>query len=107
MNELAKHPTEHHETVPEPTAAEEKARSLPAGKGGDMAAQFYQDYDSDRQITHEDSTRVAWKIDRYLMPIICYIYFCQQLDKSSLSFASVFDLRQAANLKSVCWKTHS
>ncbi len=29
---------------------------------------------------------------------ICAIYFCQQLDKSSLSFASVFGLAADANL---------
>ena len=32
------------------------------------------------------------------MPIICYIYFCQQLDKSSLSYASVFGIQTDANL---------
>lgn len=97
MNELPKHPIEHVESGA-PTA-EEKARSLPVGRESDLAAEFYQHYDSTREISHEESTRVTWKIDRYLMPIICYIYFCQQLDKSSLSFASVYDLSTDANLK--------
>jgi len=32
------------------------------------------------------------------MPICFYIYFCQQLDKSSVSFAANFGLREDANL---------
>jgi hypothetical protein len=32
------------------------------------------------------------------MPVCFYIYFCQQLDKSSVSFAANFGLREDANL---------
>jgi hypothetical protein len=32
------------------------------------------------------------------MPVCFYIYFCQQLDKSSVSFAANFGLRTDANL---------
>ncbi|WOO82425.1 putative transporter [Vanrija pseudolonga] len=77
------------------------ATAAPAETGTqDLAATFYADYaGQQRDIGPEENKRVLWKIDRYLMPIICYIYFCQQLDKSTLSFASVYDLKQAANLK--------
>ena len=32
------------------------------------------------------------------MPVIFYVYFCQQLDKSAISFASIFGFAADANL---------
>ena len=38
------------------------------------------------------------QIDTFLMPVIFYVYVCQQLDKSSISFASVFGFSTDAGL---------
>ncbi|KAL7420650.1 hypothetical protein Q5752_004601 [Cryptotrichosporon argae] len=75
-----------------------KTAAAPAGEQ-DLAAAFLARYSGEqREITDEENRRVRWKIDRYIMPIVCYIYFCQQLDKATLSYASVFGLATDAHL---------
>ncbi|KAI0700213.1 major facilitator superfamily domain-containing protein [Cytidiella melzeri] len=49
-------------------------------------------------VTAEQDRAVLRKIDLWLMPVIFTIYFLQQLDKSSLSYASVFGIQTDANL---------
>ncbi|KAE8386271.1 major facilitator superfamily domain-containing protein [Aspergillus alliaceus] len=49
-------------------------------------------------LTAENNARVLRKIDLRLLPILLGIYFLQQLDKSSLSYASIFGLVKTANL---------
>lgn len=42
----------------------------------DLGAAWLAQYTGPRtEISDEESTRVRWKIDRWLMPVICYIYF--------------------------------
>ncbi|KAF8199900.1 MFS transporter [Mycena galopus ATCC 62051] len=43
-------------------------------------------------VSEEDNARILRKTDLYLLPIMLGIYFLQQLDKSTLSYASVFNL---------------
>lgn len=38
------------------------------------------------------------QIDKWLIPVIFYVYWTQQLDKSSLSFSSVFGIQADAHL---------
>ncbi|RSH80114.1 hypothetical protein EHS25_007316 [Saitozyma podzolica] len=84
-----------HHDVPLGSAPE---KERPA-QDGDLGAQWIADYSGSRHdITSEESDRVRNKIDKVLLPIIFYIYFTQQLDKSSLSFASVFGLSANAHL---------
>ncbi|KAK2731793.1 hypothetical protein FQN55_004450 [Onygenales sp. PD_40] len=47
----------------------------------------------------EASRRLVRKIDLYVMPLICIVYFCQYLDKIAISYASVTGIRQSANLE--------
>ncbi|GJE93056.1 MFS general substrate transporter [Phanerochaete sordida] len=49
-------------------------------------------------ISPEEDRAVLRKIDLWLMPIIVMVYFLQQLDKSSLSYASVFGIVNDAHL---------
>ncbi|PYH41528.1 putative MFS transporter [Aspergillus saccharolyticus JOP 1030-1] len=49
-------------------------------------------------LTPENNARVLKKIDMRLLPILLGIYFLQQLDKSTLSYASVFGLVEKAHL---------
>lgn len=49
-------------------------------------------------LTAENNKKVLQKIDLRLLPILLSIYFLQQLDKSTLSYASVFGLIEDANL---------
>lgn len=48
--------------------------------------------------TLEEEKRVLSKIDRRLLPLMLGAYFLQQLDKSSLSYTSVFDIQKDAGL---------
>lgn len=49
-------------------------------------------------LTPENNTHVLRKIDLRLLPLLLGIYFLQQLDKTTLSYASVFGLIEKANL---------
>jgi hypothetical protein len=49
-------------------------------------------------LTPENNARTLRKIDLRLLPILLGIYFLQQLDKSTLSYASVFGLIEDAHL---------
>lgn len=46
----------------------------------------------------EKSRQLLRKIDVYIMPLICVVYFLQYLDKIAISYASVTGLPQSAHL---------
>ncbi|RAL15869.1 uncharacterized protein BO97DRAFT_475485 [Aspergillus homomorphus CBS 101889] len=46
----------------------------------------------------EASYKLVRKIDLYIMPLICIVYFPQYLDKIAISYASVTGLRESAHL---------
>lgn len=65
--------------------AEKGMQPPTAPAGGDVGAAWLAEYDGARpELTDELNRKVVRKVDRWLMPIIFYIYFCQQLDKSSV-----------------------
>ncbi|KAJ7646815.1 MFS general substrate transporter [Roridomyces roridus] len=49
-------------------------------------------------VSAEENARILRKTDLYLLPVMLAIYFLQQLDKSTLSYASVFNLATNAHL---------
>ncbi|KAL6704877.1 hypothetical protein ACN47E_007560 [Coniothyrium glycines] len=49
-------------------------------------------------VTSEENRRVLRKIDLVILPILLSVYFLQSLDKTTLSYASVFGLIEDANL---------
>lgn len=46
------------------------------------------------EYTLEEDKAVLKKIDTWILPVLCLVYWIQQLDKSSVSYAAVFDLRK-------------
>jgi hypothetical protein len=68
------------------------------GLKGDLAMQLIEDAGGSTTLTPENNKRVLRKIDLRLLPILLSIYFLQQLDKSTLSYASVFGLVEKAHL---------
>ncbi|TID24483.1 hypothetical protein E6O75_ATG02848 [Venturia nashicola] len=46
-----------------------------------------------------DRRKLLWKIDLRLMPLICVTYMLQSVDKSTLGYAAVFNLRQDTGLE--------
>ncbi|KAJ4360172.1 uncharacterized protein N0V89_000732 [Didymosphaeria variabile] len=76
---------------------EEYHKPDPITKGMDKAAELLAS--NERIIvTPEENKRVLRKIDLVLLPILLSVYFLQSLDKTTLSYASVFGLIEDANL---------
>lgn len=85
--------------------AEQSTKSAPAPASNDApdvkkddALQLIEDMGYSTILTPENNKQVLRKIDLRLLPILLAIYFLQQLDKSTLSYASVFGLIEKANL---------
>lgn len=65
----------------------------------EKAAQFLANTtDQDRSFTLEEEKAVLRRIDRRILPLLLGAYFFQQLDKSSLSYVSIFGIVEDANL---------
>lgn len=69
-----------------------------AGEAKDMAAQFLKQADHQVIVTPEDNARVLRRIDWRILPLILFVYCLQSLDKTTLSYASVFGLIEDTNL---------
>lgn len=66
--------------------------------GKDRAAELLQNSHERIVVSETDNKRLLRKIDLMLLPIMLGVYFLQQLDKSTLSYASVFGLIKDAHL---------
>ncbi|KAH0359330.1 hypothetical protein KCU65_g10025, partial [Aureobasidium melanogenum] len=49
---------------------------------------------SSRTFTRDEEKRVLRKIDCVILPMMCFVFFCQYLDKQGLSYASIAGLIQ-------------
>jgi hypothetical protein len=92
---------EHVESIE--AEAEQSTKSALAsqdvsGVKKDDALQLIEDMGYSTILTPENNKKVLRKIDLRLLPILLAIYFLQQLDKSTLSYASVFGLIEKAHL---------
>jgi hypothetical protein len=80
----------------------EQSTKTPALQGNtgpeDQALQLIEDAGGSTILTPENNSRVLRRIDLRLLPILLSIYFLQQIDKSTLSYASVFGLIEKAHL---------
>ncbi|KAK2790365.1 hypothetical protein FQN52_005633 [Onygenales sp. PD_12] len=94
----------HIEKVPVEEPSSNKAPVEPAGTPakrdhvGEKAAQFLANVQEDRSFTFEEEKKVVKRIDYRILPLLLGAYFFQQLDKSSLSYVSIFNLSEDANL---------
>ncbi|KAG8789541.1 hypothetical protein FRC12_013390 [Ceratobasidium sp. 428] len=59
---------------------------------GDAALAILGTSETSVDITPEQDAAVLRKVDKRLIPVMLMVYFLQQLDKSSLSYASVFGI---------------
>ncbi|KAF8210569.1 MFS general substrate transporter [Mycena galopus ATCC 62051] len=90
---------EHYEkTVSSGAVSPPPLHSTRPFKIGDAALEFLGDGAPPREITEEESAAVLGKIDRWILPVILLVYFLQQLDKSSLSYTSIFGIVTDADL---------
>jgi MFS family permease len=72
--------------------------SNPPLAGKDKAAQYLNQNGRRIKVTPEDNARILRKIDLTILPILLVVYCLQSLDKTSLSYASVFGLIDDAHL---------
>lgn len=88
QQEISKNEVDTVESIHKPTET---------AKGKDKAAELLNS--SERiTVTPEDNKRILRKIDLVILPILLSVYFLQSLDKTTLSYASVFGLIEDANL---------
>ncbi|RJE20165.1 Allantoate permease [Aspergillus sclerotialis] len=81
-------------THPEPPAEESGTERNKKHK----ALELLEDVGHSTLLTPENNKRVLRRIDLRLLPILLVIYFLQQLDKTTISYGSVFGLIEEANL---------
>ncbi|RYN31375.1 hypothetical protein AA0112_g6658 [Alternaria arborescens] len=86
----------HVENV-ETTESIHKPSNAANGKGKDKAAALLASNER-IVVTSAKNKRVLKKIDLVILPILLSVYFLQSLDKTTLSYASVFGLIEDANL---------
>ncbi|KAM0512392.1 hypothetical protein ACHAPE_008959 [Trichoderma viride] len=76
-----------------------KVSNLPI-TGRDKAAQFLKQANHSAIIvTPSENARILRKIDLHILPIILFVYCLQSLDKTTLSYASVFGLIDDTHLE--------
>lgn len=68
------------------------------GGARDRAGQLLKEAGHSVVVTPADNKRILRKIDLAILPIILIVYCLQFLDKSTLSYASVFGILEDANL---------
>ncbi|EXF84430.1 major facilitator superfamily transporter [Colletotrichum fioriniae PJ7] len=79
------------EPVPEP--------STPANTVHEKAAKFLAEHGGgDTTFTYEEEQAVLKRINFRILPLILGAYFFQQMDKSSLSYVSIFGIKEDAHL---------
>lgn len=65
---------------------------------GEKAAQFLAQH-GEVVFDYEEERRVLKRIDARILPLILGAYFFQQLDKSALSYSSIFGITTDAHLQ--------
>ncbi|CAG8980775.1 hypothetical protein HYALB_00012875 [Hymenoscyphus albidus] len=68
-------------------------------KHKDRAAEYLQNANQSVVVSPEENKRILRKIDLTILPTMLAVYFLQQLDKSTLSYASVFGMVEDDKLK--------
>ena len=84
-----------------PTSPPEPSSDVPASPpaGRDKAAQFLKQAGHQVVVTPQENARVLRKIDLRLLPLLLSVYCLQSLDKTTLSYASVFGIIEDTGLQ--------
>lgn len=93
--EISKTEERHVESIEPETHPQHRSTDKP--KENDAAGPI-NDLGCSPILTKETNTHVLRMIDLRLLPILLGVYFLQQIDKTTLSYASVFGLIEDANL---------
>lgn len=85
-------------TLPSTTHFNQKLHGTRKLEDVDEAAEILAQAEESIILTPEEDRRILRLIDRGVLPVLLLVYFLQQLDKSSLSYTSVFGIVSEANL---------
>lgn len=80
------------------THVEQASPPQPERATQEKAAQFLATSSESSSFTYEEEKAVLRRIDTRVLPLILGAYFFQQLDKSSLSYVSIFGIKDDAKL---------
>lgn len=84
---------------PAPKTTTHNDASPPSPTGRDKAAQFLKQAGHQITVTPSENARVLRKIDLRLLPLLLSVYCLQSLDKTTLSYASVFGIIEDTGLQ--------
>ncbi|KAE9381082.1 putative MFS allantoate transporter [Stipitochalara longipes BDJ] len=73
-------------------------KALPINRNGDDALQLLESASALDSLDPQISKRLLRRIDIYIMPLICTVYFLQYLDKIAIGYGSVTGLRTDTHL---------
>lgn len=85
-------------TLPSATHLAQKIQTKRKLEDVDEAAEILAQASEPVVLTAEEDRRILRLIDRGVLPVLLLVYFLQQLDKSSLSYTSVFGIVTEAKL---------
>lgn len=88
----------HEEGVQPSLAVHPSDCHKPNVANGDRAAEVLAEVTERVVVTPEEDRRILRVIDLGVLPVMLLVYFLQQLDKSSLSYTSVFGIVEEAGL---------
>ncbi|KAF2152746.1 MFS transporter [Myriangium duriaei CBS 260.36] len=74
------------------------AGSKGLSKSADVAMSLFKDYDFNVQVDPQEEKKVVRRIDRFIIPMIMVNYIFFYIDKTTLSYAAIYGIRQDLHL---------
>jgi sugar phosphate permease len=87
-----------HDELPIPPSSN-KFKFSPKSQDGDVALALFSDpQDLDEPVTPEEEAKLVRKVDWLVLPLIAVNYAFFYIDKTTLSYAAIFGIREDLNL---------
>ncbi|CAI7645701.1 unnamed protein product [Penicillium viridicatum] len=74
------------------------ADKINQGEDSELYLEAIQRYPNDEAIDKEAEKRLKWKLDMHLIPLLGICYFFYYVDKTTLSYAAIFGIKDDLNL---------
>lgn len=88
----------HREDVPENIAAALAVGAKGHTKSADVAMKLFQDHDFNMEVDPEEQKQVVRKVDWIIIPMIAVNYVFFYIDKTTLSYAALYGIREDLHL---------
>jgi len=90
--------TEHDDDVPPELIAAVKAGAKGLNKSADVAMRLFENHDFNMVVDPEEERRIVRKIDWIIIPMIAVNYVFFYIDKTTLSYAALYGIRDDLKL---------